>query len=121
MKKKTKRAQKNYERGMKKYEKSLRTIQLPFGRKPIKQRGREFELRVKKDLVNRGYTVSKPKNIHYDWYAKKSGKIYLIECKCKTSRLSTHQLDYLTKQRKKGKIVQVAIKSKTGRIGYHKI
>ena len=98
-------------------------IELPrikpiFGEKSIKETGREFELRVRRDLRKKGYKVSKAKSRHYDWLAERGGKAYLVECKCTTARLSPNQENYLIAGIKKGKKVIIARKTRTGRINY---
>jgi hypothetical protein len=89
----------------------------PF-QKTFRETGKDFELRVRRDLKKKGYKVSKAENRHYDWLAKKKGKTYLVECKNPTARLSKAQEDFFFKAIKKGKKVKIARKTNTGRIKY---
>ncbi|MEK6855228.1 MAG: restriction endonuclease [Nanoarchaeota archaeon] len=88
----------------------------PLIRKNIKEKGRAFELKVRKALRAKGYTVSKAKSRHYDWLAKKGNKTYLVECKCTTARPSLHQVRLLVKSVKGKQPYILATKTNTGRI-----
>ena len=98
----------------------LRPINLkyPFG-KNFKEKGHDFELRVKRILIKKGYKVSKAKNRHYDWHATKNGKNYLIECKLSTSRISPHQEKLMAKSIKKGTKYVLARKTDTGKVKFN--
>ena len=70
----------------------------------MREGGKAFETYVKSNLKKKGYEVTNPKSQHYDWYATKGGKTYLIECKKGSSRLSNPELKYLLNEKKNGKI-----------------
>ena len=88
--------------------------------KKVGEGGKEFEKRVKGDLIKKGYEVHGAHNQHYDLYARKKGKEYFIECKCTTARLSPKEEDFMAKSIKNGKNYWVARKTKTNRIEYKK-
>ena len=84
--------------------------------KSFKQKGDDFQNRVKKYLIKNKYKVSKAHNIHYDWHAIKGKKTYYVEAKCTTARLSHQQVTLRDKVLKQGNIYLLAEKTKTGRI-----
>lgn len=84
--------------------------------KHFSEKGKYFEARVRKHLRDKGYTISKSHNRHYDIHATKNGKTYYVECKCLTARLSPDQNDFMHKTPKKGGIYVIARKDKNRRV-----
>ncbi|MFH1503279.1 MAG: hypothetical protein ABIE36_01325 [Candidatus Diapherotrites archaeon] len=87
--------------------------------KSFRETGKEFQQRVKRDLIKKGYKVSKAHNIHYDLLAKKGNKKYVIECKAsEKATFSPAEIEFSHKAKKESLIYKTATKSKTGRIIY---
>jgi len=62
-----------------------------FG-KSFRETGKEFELRVRRELIKKGFKVSKAQNMHYDWLATRGKKKYAIECKCNKASFSQQEM-----------------------------
>lgn len=91
----------------------------PFGGKTFQEKGKDFELRVRRDLRQKGYEVLDAENRHYDWLAHKGGKTYAVECKENMSSFSYDEIKFAITTTKKGKLIYlIAIKNFNGRIKY---
>lgn len=88
-----------------------------FG-KSFRETGHDFELRVRKELIKKGYKISKAKSRHYDWLAQKQGKTWFVECKMTTARLSSDEEKFFANALKKGQNYIIARRTKTGRIDF---
>ena len=86
--------------------------------KSFRERGKDFEERVKRDLKKKGFKIFKSHNKHYDILAKKGDKKYAIECKLTKSSFSQAEMEFSHKAKKEGLIYRTAIRQKNGRIKY---
>jgi len=102
----------------KKFELKKRHLKPIIG-KGFREKGKELELRIRRDLRKKGYDVSKAKNRHYDWLAKKGKKTYAVECKENQSSFSFDEIKFAIKETKKGHLIyMIAVKNYNRRIKY---
>ena len=83
-----------------------------------KRIGTKFEARVEKDLIKKGYVVTKSHNIHYDRHATKAGKTYIVECKENQGQFSQDEVNEAIQAVKRGDIYLLARCNNNRRIKY---
>jgi Holliday junction resolvase len=92
------------------------TLGVRLNQKSTAETGREFENRVKKYLISKGYRVIRHLR-HCDWEATKNGKKYFVECKLRENvHVSQEEMRFLMRQKDLGHQVIIATKDKTGHI-----
>ena len=88
--------------------------------KTFREKGKEFENKVRRDLRKKGYSVSNAQNRHYDWLAQKGNKKYAVECKCNKASFANDEVSFALKCKKNNLIYMRAMKNFNGRIKYIK-